>query len=929
MAKVEAWYEQDLKRPVRINYLDGSFFNQDAAGSRIGVKVYSDGQAVTLAGSITGYCVQADGTTVPISGTRSGNTAYIDIPQSALSVPGPLTVTIKNTESSVITTLCAVVGIVTQSRTGVQVDPGQTVTDWTNQISAQLQACQTAADNVGAIVAVPYASLTFPVEVNTYTTYNGNLYCCTTRIATSESFTAAHWRQTNVCSEISDLKSALNIQETFQTAGEYTYSNVALTAGKAIARGDGLYVTAVDNRFAATEEFIYIPIGTTSIESNTVANASGTYGIAFYDESKTFISGSGVANFAGVTILSTYRYVRITDFDANSSFSDTYIKMIGEGLNKKVDKTTYNEKISELESTIDIIGEDSLKFTGVHFTAGGGINSNGTVTGIAGSTWAYSDYIPVPGIALTIESNAISESSSYGLAFYDEDKNFISGSFNSNYNSPNIAVLPTYKFVRLTNYNANSTHTGINVTFTNKEAWMKKIIPLACDGEYKYSGVGFTTNSAINSIGNVAGVGGATTWASSGFIEVPKYSTVMKTNAISASSTLGLAFYDATKTFISGSFLANYNSPTVQIEDTYKYVRITNYNASSTHTGIFVTFESSNSLSRNGIYKETNKNLADVINNASILSGTYTLNSVITLAENQIITGQNCVVTVADGGQIKMSKGSCISGIKFVGSWNPTRVDGDGTTYTEYGYVPLISYQDLYDGDTDALYGENKTYDDAVIYIIATSSQNVRVDGCIFENLDRLAIFASGRRHKDKDNPVVCNCYFSDCRMCIYVHGEFERIYSNEYFRCVIGCTIIGANCNNFGEIFKCCDVAYYFPGSNNPAHGEITGCEMAHCGLAGVYINTITDFFGHIINGCHIVDSPVKGYDVNCLLINGCRLDTWFEYSSGSKNSIICSIVRKGYLYGHTHIYSVPSDTLVAMNKGMRGTTDDEANNQ
>lgn len=209
MAKVEAWYEQDLKRPVRINYLDGSFFNQDAAGSRIGVKVYSDGQAVTLAGSITGYCVRADGTTVPISGTRSGNTAYIDIPQSALSVPGPLTVTIKNTESSVITTLCAVVGIVTQSRTGVQVDPGQTVTDWTNQISAQLQACQDAADNVGAIVAVPYANLTFPVEVDTYTTYNGNLYCCITRIETSESFTAAHWRQTNVCREISDLKSAI------------------------------------------------------------------------------------------------------------------------------------------------------------------------------------------------------------------------------------------------------------------------------------------------------------------------------------------------------------------------------------------------------------------------------------------------------------------------------------------------------------------------------------------------------------------------------------------------------------------------------------------------------------------------------------------------------------------------------------------------
>lgn len=211
MAKVEAWFAQDLKKPVPVRYLNGSFFNEDAAGSRIGVEVYSDGEAVALAGSITGYCVRSDGTTVPISGVRSSNRAYIDIPQSALAVPGPLTVTIKNTESSVITTLCAVVGIITQSRTGVQVDPGQTITDWTNQISAQLQECQDAADNVGAIVAVPYASLPFPVEVGTYTTNGGNLYCCTTYIETSESFTASHWRQTKVCDEIRDLKSATEL----------------------------------------------------------------------------------------------------------------------------------------------------------------------------------------------------------------------------------------------------------------------------------------------------------------------------------------------------------------------------------------------------------------------------------------------------------------------------------------------------------------------------------------------------------------------------------------------------------------------------------------------------------------------------------------------------------------------------------------------
>ena len=144
MAKIELWYKQDLKKPVPVRRLE-RVFNQDALGHLLGVEVFSDGEAVTLAGSVTGYCLLADGTTIPVAGTRSSNKASIIIPQAAYSVIGPITITVKLTEGDAITTLLAAVGMVARSRTGQQVDPGQTITDWTNQIAEALQDVEDAS----------------------------------------------------------------------------------------------------------------------------------------------------------------------------------------------------------------------------------------------------------------------------------------------------------------------------------------------------------------------------------------------------------------------------------------------------------------------------------------------------------------------------------------------------------------------------------------------------------------------------------------------------------------------------------------------------------------------------------------------------------------------------------------------------------------
>lgn len=209
MAVIETWLHQDLQEPVKVNHLDGNLFSNNGNGNRIGVVLTNNGEALaSISGTVSGYVVTADGSTVPCTGSKSGNRASILIPAAAYQ-PGSIFITVFVTDGTTVTTIGAVSTTVMRSRTNAQVDPGSAVTDWTQTINAAMQSVKTAAANLGGIVAVPYASITFPVPLGKYTYYSNNLYRCITPIASSESFTAAHWTQVRLGDEVSDLKSAL------------------------------------------------------------------------------------------------------------------------------------------------------------------------------------------------------------------------------------------------------------------------------------------------------------------------------------------------------------------------------------------------------------------------------------------------------------------------------------------------------------------------------------------------------------------------------------------------------------------------------------------------------------------------------------------------------------------------------------------------
>ena len=210
MAVIETWFRQDLQKPVKVNYLDGNLFSNNGNGNRIGVVLTNNGEDLaSISGTVSGYVVTADGSTVPCTGSKSGNRASILIPAAAYQ-PGSIFITVFVTDGTTVTTIGAVSTTVMRSRTNAQVDPGSTVTDWTQTINSAMQSVETAAANLGGIVATPYASLMYPVPLGKYTYYNGNLYRCISPIAASETFTPAHWTAVKLGDDVSDLKSALD-----------------------------------------------------------------------------------------------------------------------------------------------------------------------------------------------------------------------------------------------------------------------------------------------------------------------------------------------------------------------------------------------------------------------------------------------------------------------------------------------------------------------------------------------------------------------------------------------------------------------------------------------------------------------------------------------------------------------------------------------
>ena len=156
MARIESWFDQDIKKPVKVHHISGNVFTQDNLGNLIGVRVFDHGEAVTLSGSVSANVIRPDGGTVAVEGSLSENTASVTLPQAAYAYPGMIAVIVKLTSESVVTTLCAVTAIVYRSTTDVTIDPGTIVPSIQNLISQIEDAVSTIPEDYSALTNAFY-----------------------------------------------------------------------------------------------------------------------------------------------------------------------------------------------------------------------------------------------------------------------------------------------------------------------------------------------------------------------------------------------------------------------------------------------------------------------------------------------------------------------------------------------------------------------------------------------------------------------------------------------------------------------------------------------------------------------------------------------------------------------------------------------------
>lgn len=208
-----------LDTPIKAEKLDGSLFTTENQAHEFIISVRKNGVKQTATGSVSGKFIRANGTTIFLQGSIVDGDAVVRLHQDCYNVQGRFTFNIFNTQSGVTTCIYSAVGKIDMGSTETVIDAGDVVPDVADVVAKQEEmtqviadartattAANTAATNVGSIVARPYSP---PYKAGEHCTQNGNLYKAKQDIPSDEEWTASHWTQTVVGDELTDLKSAL------------------------------------------------------------------------------------------------------------------------------------------------------------------------------------------------------------------------------------------------------------------------------------------------------------------------------------------------------------------------------------------------------------------------------------------------------------------------------------------------------------------------------------------------------------------------------------------------------------------------------------------------------------------------------------------------------------------------------------------------
>ena len=303
------------------------------------------------------------------------------------------------------------------------------------------------------------------------------------------------------------------------------------------------------------------------------------------------------------------------------------------------------------------------------------------------------------------------------------------------------------------------------------------------------------------------------------------------------------------------------------------------------------------------------------------LKGNYTLSDIAVMPSSMNLRGEDCIIEVGTKGQLILTDGCTIDGVTFKGNWQSNRMAGEG----EYRYdlIPLVKESDV--ASVDSYMG------DEVVLLVG---QNATIQDAIFKDIDRLCIKYTDNKqaYKVKTQCNIIGNHFDNVRAAIHYIGEFGRIIGNVFHSCVYGAILDAGNLAMSSCNFVRCDIGMLIRSSHgNAGHSEFSSVEAAHCGLAGLYIESLPRNLGNVFSACHFADAPIIGVDCSCLMVTASRIDTFVDIRKGGYCGFTSCIVGSGYYNRDNkgYIFNLPIGSILRNNLPMDNTIiDAEINN-
>lgn len=130
------------------NFMNHAIGEGDINGNRFGVRVFRDGEAVSLSGcTVTGYFIRMDDQTVVCPGEKNENMAYVILPQNCYAKEGNFTLAIKITGGEITGTMRIVDGTVVNTTTDAVLDPTGVIPD-IDELITVIERAEDAAEAI-------------------------------------------------------------------------------------------------------------------------------------------------------------------------------------------------------------------------------------------------------------------------------------------------------------------------------------------------------------------------------------------------------------------------------------------------------------------------------------------------------------------------------------------------------------------------------------------------------------------------------------------------------------------------------------------------------------------------------------------------------------------------------------------------------------